>query len=88
MDRDSTTFDRSTSDMASKSCLEDQTAPLTPNGAENPEFARWWKRWASRVRRISVRKKPSARRVKIDPPNSNLGPARLISAECEFKRYL
>ena len=65
------------SDAASKSGLEDQTIPLIPNTEENPEFAKWWKRWASRVRRI-----------KIDPPNSDPKAAPLISADCEFKRYL
>jgi hypothetical protein len=76
------------SDGASKNGLEPQTVPLMPNTGANPEFAKWWRRWASRVRRISVRKNPLARRVKIDPPNSDPKAARLISAECEFKRYL
>jgi len=76
------------SDGASKSGLENQTIPLIPNIEENPEFAKWWKRWASRVRRISVRKSPLVRRIKIGPPNSDPKAARLISAECEFKRYL
>ena len=76
------------SDAASKSGLEDQTIPLIPNTEENPEFAKWWKRWASRVRRISVRKNPPARRIKIDPRSSDPKAARSMAAECEFKRYL
>jgi hypothetical protein len=76
------------SDAASKSGLEDQTIPLIPNTQENPEFAKWWKRWASRVRRISIKKNPRLRRIKIGPPNSDPKAAPLISADCEFKRYL
>src|SRR5277367_5170396 len=106
MERDPTTFDRSSdgpsenhkvddgsklvpsqslSEMTSKSGLGDQPASSPPNAAANPEFAKWWRRWASRVRRISVRKKPPARRVKMEPPNSDLRSARLVSAECEFE---
>jgi hypothetical protein len=76
------------SDAASKSGLEDQTIPLIPTIEENPEFAKWWKRWASRVRRISVKKNPRVRRIKIGPPNSDPKAAPLISGECEFKGYL
>ena len=76
------------SDAATKSGLEDQTIPLIPNTQENPEFAKWWKRWASRVRRISIKKNPRLRRIKIGPPNSDPKAAPLISADCEFKRYL
>lgn len=72
----------------SESGFEPQTVPLLPDTGANPEFAKWWRRWASRVRRISVRKNPRARRIKIDPPNSDPKASRLISAECEFKRYL
>lgn len=75
-------------DAASKSGLENQPVPLTPNIDANPEFAKWWKRWASRVRRISVRKNPPARRIKIDPRSSDPKAARSMAAECEFKRYL
>ena len=75
-------------DAASKSSLENQAVPVTPNMDANPEFAKWWKRWASRVRRISVRKNPPTRGIKIDPPNSNPKAARSIAVECEFKRFL
>ena len=99
MYRDPTTTDRSgdersnlvpsapLSENTGKSELENQKATLIPNSAANPEFAKWWRRWASRVRRISVRKHP-ARRIKIDPRDSDPKAARSISAECEFKRYL
>jgi hypothetical protein len=73
---------------ANKSGLENQTAPLMPNAEANPEFAKWWKRWASRVRRISTRRNRPARRIRIDPRNSDLRVAGSIAAECEFKRYL
>jgi hypothetical protein len=104
MYRDLTTIDRSTdrsederfrfvpsvslSEDTRRSDLENQKSPLAPNAEANPEFAKWWRRWVSRVRRISVRKNPPARGIKIDPRNSDPKAARSISAECEFTRFL
>ncbi len=57
----------------------------------NPEFAKWWKRWMSRVQRMHIRRNLPARRPKFDRPdeirhrNPDLKGA---SRDCEFKRYL
>ena len=88
-ERSKAVFSPPLSETASARGLENQVAPLMPDTQANPEFAKWWKRWASRVRRISVRKNPAARRTTMDPRNSDpTKAAQPISAECEFKRYL
>ena len=53
--------------------------------AGNPEFAKWWKRWMSRVQRMHIRRNLPARRPKFDRPQSRT--AILISGasrDCEF----
>jgi len=97
MYQDPTTVDRSndqsraiasqqSSETAGYSGVEGQTGPGLPNTQENPEFAKWWKRWVSRAQRISVRRNPWARR-KIKPPAAHPQGAPASSADREFKRY-
>jgi hypothetical protein len=97
---DATAVDRSKiapspllSDSAGNGGVEDQKGPSPPDTQANPEFAKWWRRWASRVRRISVRRNQSGRGIKLDPRRSdprNSPPKAVqgMSTECEFQRYL
>jgi hypothetical protein len=62
--------------------------PLTPNAQANPEFAKWWRRWISRVQRMNVRRVREARRVKIERRDNNSRHLRGIPGDAEFKRYL
>ncbi len=69
-------------------------APLIEKVQGNPEFTRWWKRWASRVQRVGMRRNLPARRAKLERReetrhrNPDLQAAGASSRECEFKRYL
>ena len=57
----------------------------------NPEFTKWWRRWVSRVQRMSMKRAPSARRQRADElrrRNSSLQAYRGTSHDCEFKRHL
>jgi hypothetical protein len=73
---------------------ENLGGPLIDKVQGNPEFTRWWKRWVSRVQRMSVRKNLSGRRLKLERRdetrhrNPDMPAARGTSRECEFKRFL
>ena len=60
----------------------------------NPEFAKWWRCWVSRVQRMSVRRNLPARHAKFEPRdevrhhNPDWHGAKAASRDCEFKRYL
>ena len=35
----------------------------------NPEFAKWWRRWVSRVQRMSIRRNLPARHARLERPD-------------------
>jgi len=78
----------------STAAAENMGGPLIDKVQGNPEFTKWWKRWASRVQRLSTRKNISGRRVKVERQdevrhrNVDLQSGRGTSRDCEFKRYL
>ena len=73
---------------------ENLGGPLIDKVQGNPEFTKWWKRWASRVQRMGVRKNVSGRTLKLERHdeskhrNPDMQAARGTSRDCEFKRYL
>jgi hypothetical protein len=86
-DRLKTVASQQSSEIAGYSGVEGHKGPGLPNTEENPEFAKWWKRWVSRAQRISVRRNPWARRKKLEPPAAHPQAAPAGSADREFKRY-
>ena len=69
-----------------------QGGPFMGKAQENPVFTKWWRGWASRVRRISARRVLPGHRGRLERRedmrhhNSDTHRARAGSQECEFKR--
>ena len=85
-DRATAVSARQLQEAASKPGGENQNEPLLPDAQENPEFAKWWRRWMSRVQRIAARRKRPGRRGNTDPRNSDPKVSGALSADCEFRR--
>jgi type II secretory pathway component PulM len=56
------------------------------NNQTNAEFAKWWRRWRSRLNRIAVRPNPAPPRKTKLIVSPGMSPK--LAGDCEFKRYL
>ena len=62
--------------------------PLVNKVEGNEEFVKWWRRWASRLHRITLRKNPPSKRIRRGQSDIPTPTARAVSTGCEFERYL
>jgi hypothetical protein len=81
------TLDRSPSEVGNSN-PHSLDEPLVNKVEGNEEFVKWWRRWASRLHRITLRKNPPSKRIRRGQSDIPTPTARAVSTGCEFERYL